>query len=133
MAEIGSLPDKVGNCPHTAAVVGLPGVLVRRSEGDVEIDFDRNPQRAGRTGRESETGVRRSAAGEDAHDRPVTCPEDPTERLFVGGTRVGRMARVRMQPDPGELVGRPTGIDLPVEMIGDRRVVERDEGRRGPL
>lgn len=67
--------------------------------------------------------------GQNEHDRPVHSPETPLKRLFVHDAWRWGTSRMRMQPDSGELFRPPTGVDLTVEEIGNRIIIELDRYR----
>src|SRR5690606_34990642 len=68
-----------------------------------------------------------TASGEDGHDRPVTVAEHPLERVMIGRTRFRGTSRMRVNPDPAELLWFTVEVDLVLEELGDSQVVERHE------
>ena len=51
-------------------------------------------------------------------------PKRAGKRLFIGAAGVGTVAWVGMNPDSGKPLGRQAPIDLGIEIVGDRLVVE---------
>ena len=94
------------------------------------IDGKRQTQGTSRSRRKLESGERVTATGDDRHHGPVAAPEHAGECFLIDGTRLGRLARMGVNPDPPELFGTQSAINLPIEELGDRLVLEgdRDDG-----
>ena len=75
----------------------------------------------------SEFRERATASGEDEHHCPVAVAERSLERLHVDMAGARRVAGVGVYPDPPALFGGASEIDLLLEVLSHRDVVERDE------
>ena len=82
---------------------------------------------------ESEPGIAAAPLGQDEHYGPVRTAEYASKRLFVGRTGERRVSGMGVDPRAGELLGATACIDLLVEELGDRRIVELDRDRRAAL
>lgn len=100
--------------------------MVAAGEWLLVIDGQRQIHGAARSGGELQSRERVAAAGHDRHHGPVAPTEHASERLFIDGTGPSRIARMRVDPDPPELLGSQASIDLLIEVLGHRIVVERD-------
>ena len=60
-------------------------------------------------------------------------PEHASERRFVDATWRRTIGRMRVKPNSGKALGREPGIDLFIEKVGDRSVVEIDRHDRTSL
>ena len=72
-----------------------------------------------RSCRELQSRERVAAAGDDCHHGPVTAAEHPRERLFINGTGLGRVARMRVNPDSAKLLGTQPAINLSIKELGN--------------
>ncbi len=102
----------------------FPASPVRPLEWLTPIDGDGDPQAAARSSVELQPGVGLTATGENRHEGPITSPEDAGKRLFVDATGVGRRPRMAVDPDSGKLLWPTTGIDLVIEELSHRPVIE---------
>jgi len=107
-------------------VLNLPRFAIRTSERSRIINLDTQFFFTARADVESNPRIRSAIYCENEHDRPIRSTEDTSERLFVGHARLGTIARMGMNPNPSELLGPATCVDLSVEESGDRFVVELD-------
>ena len=115
---------------HAAFVFALPAVRIGGGERPCVVDAHRDLDLAAGSGIEPQPGVGLTFLREDRHHRPVASAEDPLERLFVNAARHGRIAGMRVQPQSEEPLRRQAGIDLLVEEVGHRFVVEFDGNDR---
>ncbi len=111
--------------PNVRGVIPFPVVDVATGEFSRIVDLDRQLGIHARTDVESQPGVGLPAAGQNQHHGPVCTAERAGESLLIGEAWNGAIARMRMDPDSGELFRATSGIDLNVEEIGDRFVVKR--------
>ena len=107
--------------------------MVRRGKGLVPGDGDRNHQLCHWTAAESQPGVGLTTPGQNDHHRPGQPAEHAGECGFIRGARFGTLAGMRVNPHPAELFERSTEIDLFVEVIRHRLVVEFDRDAGRPL
>ncbi len=118
------------HCVNAAFVFALPAVRIGSGERPCVIDAHRDLDLAAGTGVEPQPNVRLAFLRENGHHRPVTTAEDPLERLFVNAARHGRIAGMRVQPQSEEPLRRQSGINLLVEEVGNRFVIEFDGNDR---
>ena len=111
---------------NAAFVFALPAVRIGSGERPCVIDMHGNLDLASGTSAKPQPGVRLAFLCEDRHHRPVATAEDPLERLFVGRTGHGRIAGMRVQPQPEEPFRRQAAINLLVKEVGHRFVVKID-------
>jgi hypothetical protein len=67
-------------------------------------------------------------AGEDKQHCPLARAEYATRILFVDAAGLGRVTRMRMQPNPGELLRFSACVHLGREEVGHSQIVKRDAG-----
>jgi hypothetical protein len=115
---------------NAAFVFALPAVRIGGGERSCVIDADRNLDLAAGTGAEPQPGVRLTFLCENRHYRPVATAEDPLERRFVSRTGRSRIAGMRVQPQSEEPLRWPAGVNLLVEEVRHRFVVELDGNDR---
>ncbi len=118
---------------NAAFVFALPALWVSGGKRSCVIDAHRNLDLAARTGVEPQPGIRFTPFGQNGHHRPVAASEDSLKRLFVHAARFGRIAGMRVNPQPKESFRPQTRVDLFVEIIGDRFVIEFDGDDNGVL
>lgn len=117
---------------HAAVIFALPEDLVRSSEGTTVVDFDRELDVDAGAQVVAQPGVHLAATCQDEHHGPVRSAERSFEGLIIGPARLGRTAGMRVQPKACELFGPPARVDLLVEEIRHRSIVEFDvSGRAG--
>src|SRR4051794_6370559 len=86
-------------------VFPAPGIEIRSLESSREINLDGDVDIDTGPGLDLQPAVPISIAGQNEHDRPVATAKDPNEGRFVDRTGLGRIARMSVDPDPGELLG----------------------------
>lgn len=114
-------------------VLPFPGIGIGAREAARVVDADRKFDISPGADVETKAGVGLSFLGKDEHDGPIRAAEDAGERVFVGGAWSRRVAGVGVNPDAGELVGAAAGVDLAVEIVGHRFIVEGDVYPRAGL
>ncbi|TWU33420.1 hypothetical protein Q31b_57370 [Novipirellula aureliae] len=77
-----------------------------------------------------QSSIGRSVLGQDKHNGPIRGRERAVEGVFIRPTWQRRATRMGVNPDPGKLVRRPSFVDLSIEEVGNRFVIELD-GHRG--
>ena len=98
-----------------------------------KVDLDRQDQRAARSGAEPQAGVGLPTASQNEHHGPVSSAKAPHEGFLVRGAGLSAIARMRMDPNPGKALRCETSVHLPIEVIGDRHVIEADRHRAALL
>lgn len=120
------VPDgRQGGCLHTPQVFPLPGRLVAARKFIPEINPHGKRLWLGVT-RVFQLGIGCSILGQDHHHSPIAVAEHPCESFVIDATRLRGATRMRVNPDPGKLLGMPTSVDLIVKVIGNCRIVESD-------
>ncbi len=123
----------VGFCRLNIPVVfPFPRSVVGSRKGRFESDVDRNGHGAAGPHVEPQFGIRLAAAGEDEHHGPIGASETSGERFFVGAARMGRMPGMGVYPNPAEISGMATLIDLFIKEVRHSVVVESN-GHGGAL
>lgn len=102
----------------------LPGVWLADAEGSHVIEIDRDLKLGARPDVEANPCVRLAFASQDEHDGPVRATEHSIEGLFVGHAWSRTVSRMGMNPNAAELFRLVTGIDLSIEKVCDRFIVE---------
>jgi hypothetical protein len=102
----------------------LPGCGIRAREGTGVIDADRNLDVTAWSNIKSQPRERLTLLSQNEHDGPIRATKDAAERLLVRETRTRTVARMRVDPDAGELLGPTVVINLSVEEVSHRLVVE---------
>lgn len=110
-----------------------PGVVVAAGERLTVIDSQRQIHGTARPGGKLQSRERIAAAGDDRHHGPVAAAEDAQKRFFIDRAGPGRIARMRVDPDPSELLGSQAAIDLLIEELGDCCVVKGNGDHRAAL
>ena len=108
-------------------VLLLPEVVVSALECVRVVDLNAEAKRQRAALMQGELCKRATAAGQDEHHCPVAVAERSLERLHVDVAGAGRIAGVGVNPDPAALFGAATEVDLLLEVLSHRDVVERDE------
>ncbi len=110
-----------------------PSFMVAAREPCGVIYFDGQPDRTAWPRLKLQPRIGLPATSDDGHDGPVTPTKDARKRLFINGTRPGAVPRMGMYPEASELFWPPTKIDLSVEILGHRVVIEGDSDGRAEL
>jgi hypothetical protein len=114
-------------------ILFLPGAVLAARKWPAEVDFDRQPLLSAGADIEPHAAVGLAVLGQDEHHRPVGAAEDTLPRFLVHGAGKGTAARMRMHPDSPEAFGLEAGIDLPVEELRHRLIVEANRRLRAIL
>jgi hypothetical protein len=108
-------------------VLLLPQAVVSTLERVRVVDLDAEAERQRTALMPGELCKRATAAGQDEHHGPVAVAERSLERLHVDVAGARRIAGMGVNPDPAALFGAATEIDLLLEVLSHRDVIERDE------
>lgn len=111
---------------NSSEVLVGPGIVVTPHEWRGITHFDGQPEQTARSGLKLQASVGLTAASDDRHDRPVAPAKDTRKRLFINSTGLGAVPRMAVNPNPREFLRLATEINLPVEELGHRVVIERN-------
>ena len=111
--------DEVGFRLDGGEVLVGPRLVIAARERLPVIDGKRQTQGTSRSRRKLQARERVAAAGDDRHHGPVAAPEHAGERFLIDGTRLGRLARMGVNPDPAKLLGTQPAINLLIKELGD--------------
>ena len=107
--------------------------MIAAGEFAAVVNLNRQHARATGAGVESQSGIRRAAACDDEHDRPIDMTEDPFKGRFIGSAGPRAIAGMRVNPDATKLFWLSTLIDLRIEEVSDGFIVEFDMRPRAVL
>ena len=105
-------------------ILSLPSVWIAASEVPHIVNVNWYLEPGTRSDVETKSRVGSSFPSENEHHGPFRTSEHAIERFFVRQARIGAVSWVSMHPDTGELLGPMPDIDLRVEQICNRVVVE---------
>lgn len=134
--EVGQLGSDVqirSRYVDVGRVLELPKPGIRTAKRQAVVNVHRDVDVGARSDVVAQPAEHLPAAGQDKHHGPIGPAKDPFKRLLVGLARLGRVARVRVNPDPRELLRLAAGVDLGVKKVGHRLVFELDVGPGGGL
>jgi len=96
-----------------------PGLEIRSRKSAVKVDLDRDLECPAGAGTKPEATIRLALARDDEHHGPIAGAEDPAERLLVDMAGLSRIAGVRVDPNPSELLWPASKVNLVVKELGN--------------
>ena len=120
-------------CRNMLLIFRLPRWPVGSWEGMAPIDSQRQLLLSAGTRRKVDSSVGLAPAGQNRHHRPVGTSKHALKGFFVDSAGTGRVPRVRVNPDAGELFWTSPKVDLLVKEICDGNIVKCDGDDRANL